>query len=224
MKSSLKQFLNIFLMLAAVVFLLFPKGAFSQTGNGFEQKSIAISYGPSTITAGMDVEYTLQKAGNSFRTVTIQGGVWSSGERVYVLGGDKIFSWLKIHGLIGQFKNLPQTGVRVDITPVKALEIWVWPFWSWGEIDGSRSGMHFLWGGIIAFLKPENMKFFGLDIFSPTLIGSIQKGQELPEVTKTGVVRLDYNLDGSVTIFGSAEYNFTAEEPMYRMGFGRALD
>lgn len=203
-----------------ILLILVASPLFSQ---GFTPSSHQISWGSDPISSGVSITSNFTGVDDAFKTLTFSGAAWTGGQRVFLMLGDRVFPGVVFRGLIGEFQNLPQAAVRLEIAPLDWIEFWGWPFISWGHIDGPTSGVYYLYGSVLSFIYINELIPMG-DNNELTFMASFQEGQALPEDTYT--VGLKYGRwirNSDYKVFGVVTYDITTETMLYKMEIQKVI-
>lgn len=179
--------------------LIFGIASFVLAQDGLKISRTTITAGKGAFTSGLDATIIFQNSSNSME-------ITANHERFYA-----VYFWnlpLKITAGIcaGAFKNMPQTGPYVIISPTKFASVFYWRGWGFGEPEKPKAKIRHFFESAGATLS-----FGGLKI-SYVWFDFMGTRTSLPGICYT------LPINSRFKFFAGIDYKTSEEMPLFRIG------
>ena len=161
--------------------------------------SLSANIGKGAFTSGFDVTLMLENS-------TQQVEITANHERFYAVHFWKLAKWIKAGVCAGAFKNQPQVGPYVVISPVKFLSVFYWQGWGAGKPEHPKFEVNYFFNSAGASIRLGNLKI------SYIWIDFMRQQEQLPGISYS--FKLSSKIKGLIGV----DYKIQEDLPLFRIG------
>lgn len=189
----------------SAVVVLFTFTIFPASAEEIKIDMVKASAGEGAFVSGFDVSIF---GGNSKNAFEFTG----NHQRVYAVWFWKLPLNINVGICAGAFKNQPQTGPYITISPVKPLTLFYWRGWGFGKPNEPRWEFNKFFESVGTILNLGNLK---LSYIWFNFMGE-----------KTGLPGISYgvNLNPKFKLFAGVDYKLILKRPLFYVGISQSFN